>query len=175
MTKIALIDLETTGLDPAKHEIIEIACIILDSGDFSVKKTLEIKVKPENPEHGDPKAFEVNGYNSFDWQEAADLKFAMTELARITSYATMLAYNVSFDYGFLKAAFDKTGVKDTMNYQRLDLLTLAWFQLPHLELKSWKLKSVAEHLGVPPEPTIHRAMNGALCAYEVLKKLRQPV
>ncbi len=172
MTKIALIDLETTGRDPAKHEIIEIVCLLIDSGSLEVLKRLEIKVKPEHPETGELKAFEVNGYKESEWRDAASLKQAMMHLASMTSYATMLAYNVSFDYGFLKAAYDKTGVKDEMNYQRLDLLTLAWFSIPHLKLTSWKLKAVAQYLGVPPEPEIHRAMNGALCAYEVLKKLR---
>lgn len=174
MTKLALMDVETTGLDPTKHEIIEIACILLNSDTLEVIKTLEIKVKPEHPETGDPKAFQVNGYNEQEWEDAIDLKSAMTQLAEMVGFATLITYNVTFDYGFLKAGFEKAGVKDPMNYQRLDLLTLAWFCIPHLLLPSWKLKSVAEHLRVPPEPTMHRAMNGAECAYGVLRKLKDP-
>lgn len=171
MTKIAIIDLETTGLDPAKHEILELACVLIEADTLREISRYEARIIPKHLETADVRALEVNGYSSEMWENAIELSEALLTISKLTSYAYLLGYNVSFDYGFLKAAYDQTGIKDESCYQRLDLLTLAWFRIPHLKLLSWKMKEVARYLEVPPEPAVHRAMNGVECAYAILKKL----
>lgn len=173
--KLAIIDLETTGLDPTTNEIIEIGLVVCDSHTFEVLDTWDIKVKPERPEDGHPDAYKVNGYNEEDWKEAVPLATALDWLSRKTRSMTMMAYNVSFDYGFLQAAFKKEGMKDPMNYHRLDLLTLAWANIPHSKMQSWSLKSVCSYLRIVPEAAIHRGAAGAGKAYEVYKALMSPV
>lgn len=170
---LALIDVETTGLDPEEHEIIEIGLIVCDSKNFTILDEWDVKIKPEHPETGHPKAFEVNGYNEEEWKDAVTLQQGMDWLARKVPGYTMMSYNVSFDLGFLQAAFKKTGVKDPMNYHRLDLLTLAWSKLPHSKMAGWSLKNVCSFLGIEPEPKVHRGANGARKAYEVYKTLME--
>ena len=36
------------------------------------------------------------------------------------------AHNATFDWGFMNEAFRKTGIKDEMDYHRLDILSIAW-------------------------------------------------
>ena len=170
--KFSIIDIETTGLDAQKHEIIEIACLMVNSN-LEIVDRYQSKVIPERPEDSDPTALLVNGYSEASWKRALPLKKVMADIAEMTQGTYLLAYNVSFDYAFLKAAFSKTGVQDGMKYQRLDLMTLAFFKIH--DITSWSLKSVSEYLGIKPEPSVHQAMNGATCAYEVFKRLtKQP-
>lgn len=172
---LALIDLETTGLDPETHEIIEIGLVVCDSKNFTILDEWDIKIKPEHPETGHPKAFEVNGYNEEEWKDAVDLRTGMDWLARKVKGATMMSYNISFDQGFLQAAFKKTGILDPMSYHRLDLLTLAWSKIPQTRISSWSLKNVCTHLGITPEAVVHRGAAGAGKAFEVYRALMERV
>lgn len=170
---LAIIDLETTGLDAQKDEIIEIGMVLCNSRDFTILDTFDVKVKPEHPETGHPKAYEVNGYNEEEWKDAVTLRQALILLTEKAQKATMMSYNVTFDSAFLQAAFSQTGVEDTMHYLRLDLMTLAWGKLPHSRMASWSLKSVCTFLDIKPEPAVHRGANGAMKAYEVYRRLTE--
>ena len=50
---LAFIDIETTGLNLLKHEIIEIGCV-LTTPDLKVIEDFELKIKPENIEECQP-------------------------------------------------------------------------------------------------------------------------
>lgn len=173
--RLAIIDIETTGLDPSFHEIIEIGMVLIDRETFTILDVMDVKVKPKRPEDGHLEAYKVNGYCEEDWKDAISLEEALALLASKTEKALMLSYNVSFDYAFLQAAFQKAGIKDTMHYHRLDLLTIAWVTIPHEKMQSWALKSVCSYLGILPEPKIHRGMNGAMKSYEVYRRLTEKV
>ncbi len=170
--KIAAVDIETTGLDPRKHEIIEIGVVLFESETGQILETLNLKVKPERPEDGEPKAYEVNGYTEEAWKDGMPLTEAMYLFREMTSGARMMAYNITFDWGFIQEAFRSTGASNGLHYHKLCLMSMAIIKLPHDKVKSWKLKDVAESLGIPPEPSVHRALNGAMSAYEVYKQLK---
>ena len=169
--KIALIDVETTGLNPDHHEIIEIGCVVFDSETFEIAHTFESKVKPLYPLRADPKAVQVNGYNINEWKDAPSLYEAMSRLAPLTRDATFCAHNVCFDNSFITRAYDKTSFPMTFSYRKLDIFTLAWSKIPHDKLASWSLKNICIYLNIEPEPDVHSALNGAMKAYEVYKKL----
>lgn len=174
--KLAIIDLETTGFDPRKHEIIEIGCVVVDEMTLEVIDQFDMKIKPEYIEDADPGAFKVNGYNEEEWKDGITLHQAMMQLyERLVPVpgekCLFMSYNVTFDWGFFQQALYKTGLPDPFNYHRLDLLTMAYCKIPHSKMQSWRLKSVCAYLRIVPEPKIHRGANGALKAYEVYKKL----
>lgn len=169
---IAITDLETTGLDPLFHEIIEIGLVVVRQPDWNILDMLEIKVKPEHPERITKEAVEVNGYNPKDWKHALDLDAAMTLYAPKVKNAMMAAHNITFDYGFIREAWRKTNIPDPMDYHRPDLWSIVWWTLRKItSLEKFNLKQICEYLGIPPEPKPHRALNGAMKELEVLKKL----
>jgi DNA polymerase III epsilon subunit-like protein len=98
----------------------------------------------------------------------------MQKYAEKTKDAIFCAYNVSFDWGFVNEAFRRVRIINPMstreNHSRLDLLTLAWQEGLKNE-DSLSLKNACKIFGVPPEPEPHSALNGAMTAYELFKKI----
>lgn len=170
---IVLVDCETTGLDSQKHDIIELGFIIFCSETFKVYGKFNFKIKPERIEDANPRALEVNGYSKKDWKDAISAKEALTFFADASQGCHFMAHNCPFDWSFVEAALKKYDIPHTLNYHKLDTLSIAWSKIPHDKLQSWSLKTICTYLKIPPEPKVHRALNGAECAYQVYKKLMQ--
>lgn len=169
--KIAITDLETSGLYSDKHEIVEIGLVVFNDETFEILDTMDIKVKPEHPENFDPIAKQVNGYNDEDWKDAIALSQAMQMYLQKTEGCMFCAHNMIFDFSFIDEALKKTGLLHKFDKHRIDLFTLAWSKIPHDKMPKWSLKTICEYLEIPPEPSVHRAINGAMAEYEVYKKL----
>lgn len=169
--KIAITDIETTGLNPLSHEIIEVGCIVFDSERPDPLFNINFKMKPNHIEEADPKALEVNGYSEKEWKKAMSQEEGLKFFAKATEGCHFMAHNVTFDWSFFESSFRRHGVPHSLNYHKLDTLSIAWAKIPHYKLTSWSLKTLCTFLGIPPEPKIHSALNGATCAYEVYRKL----
>lgn len=169
--KIALVDIETTGLDSTLHEIIEIGCIIFDHATFQVYGQMNFKVRPEHLQDAHPKALEINGYNKKEWKDAISLSEALMFFAKATEGCTFMAHNAMFDWSFIDFNLQKQKIPHSINKHKIDTVSIAWAKIPHDKVSSWSLKTLCSYFGIPPEPKIHRAINGAECAYQVYKKL----
>lgn len=153
---LAFIDTETTGTDPEKHEIIELAVIIAKQVERQGKgPSLEIieecewKIKPQRIEVADEQALRVNGYNEVDWMFAVDRKKAMEEFAKKTQSAIFVSHNLVFDYGFVMKAFDETGVENLMHYGKLDTISMAVARLYDIpQADRFSLRALCELLKV---------------------------
>jgi len=168
-TTLAFVDLETTGLDPFRNEILEIG-VVLYRPETDTHTEWSVKVKPERIEDAHPKALEINGYTEKAWTKAVTIEHALKELnKKCGPNATFLAYNATFDWSFLEVASARTGIALPFQYHRLCVMSMA---RKLLRLPSYTLKNVCEHLQIPPEPSVHRALNGARNAYEVYLKLK---
>jgi DNA polymerase III epsilon subunit-like protein len=170
---LAFTDIESTGLDVLTHEIIEIGLVVADQRTLAVIDELEVKVRPDSIELASPEALKVNGYRPEDWQDAVSLGEAMSVYAVKTAEAIFVAHNVTFDWSFIDMAFRLTGVRNGLDYHRLDILTMAWQKLRHSGLAKYNLNEIAKFVGAPGEPMPHRALNGARNAYEVFIRLAQ--
>ena len=117
---------------------------------------------------------ERNGYNEEAWREAIDLGMALKEYTEKTKDCIFCAYNVSFDWAFINENLYRYKIPNPMstreNHDRLDVLTLAWERGLKNE-KSLSLQNACRFFGVEPEPEPHSALNGAMTAYELFKKL----
>lgn len=186
---LAFTDIETTGVEPLKykilwyrpwqkqpiewHEIIEIGLVLVDQKNLKIINKLDIKIKPTHPERMTESVLKINGYDPNLWQDAVSITEAMTRYGAMTKDAIFCAHNMTFDWSFIDLAFQKTGVKNLMDYHRVDLFTMAWTKLNN-KLERFSQKTVNEFLGISPEPMPHRAVNGAMAAYENYKKLILP-
>lgn len=167
---LAITDLETTGDVPGVHEIIEIGLVVCRPDNFEILDTLNVKVKPLHIENAIPKALERNGYKEENWKGSGSLKDAMEIYSEKTKDAVFYAYNVTFDWGFIHEAFKQTGEKNNMDYHRFDIMSMVFSKFKNVS-GGVSLNNASKLLGIPEEAIPHNALNGAMQAYEVLKKL----
>lgn len=175
---LAFIDTETTGTDPEKHEIIELAVIIARQVTREGKgPTLEIieecewKIKPLHIERAEEDALRINGYNEVDWMFAVDRKKAMEEFSKKTQSATFVSHNLVFDYGFVSKAFEETGVENRMHYAKIDTISLAFGRLYDApQAERFSLRALCELLKVE-NTKAHTALADTRALVQVYKKL----
>jgi len=145
------IDIETTGLNLIKNEIIEIGCV-LTTPKLEVIEEFELKIKPEHIENADPVALKINHYNSMDWKSSISLKEAMNILCEKAKDCIMVGHNVSFDAGFLEHAFNQNKIANTMHYHKLDTISIAWAKLHNdSNLEHFSLREMCVHFGIKNE------------------------
>lgn len=167
---LAFIDIETTGLDFIKHEIIEIGCVIT-TPNLEIIEKFELKIKPENIENADPVSLKVNHYDSTKWEDAQNLKDAIKILSKKVKDCIMVGHNVSFDSEFLDSAFLKIKSKNTMHYHKLDTISIAWAKLHNKpEITHFSLRELCKHFDIKNE-NAHRALSDAHATFELYKKL----
>lgn len=175
---LAFVDLETTGLDPEKHEIIEVGCLIAEQlprlgkgPTLRIIDELNLRIKPEHLETAEPEALRLNGYNETDWLFAVDLKSALEALVKKAAGAVMVGQNVSFDWTFLERGFERTGVKHNFHYHKLDLLSMAFAKLYDAEaVQRFSLEALADYFGLKNEHA-HTAASDIKVTFEIYKRL----
>lgn len=171
MRPLAFVDCETTGLDPVRHELIEVAAIRVHPQTLVVESEVAIKVRPERIEDADPEALRINGYSEEAWADAVSLDEAMAQLAPVLGGAMLAGHNVAFDRGFLDAAWKRVGHRpENLDHHLLDTATLAWPLLSSGMLDSVSLTPVCKHLGIERGEE-HWALDDARASLEVARRL----
>ena len=161
MKPLVFLDLETTGLDPSRHEILEIGAIRVDGESFHETARLELRVLPERIEAADPDALAMNGYSPATWRDALPLKTALSSLSPLLDGCQLAGHNVCFDRSFLEAAWRRTGVTPPkMDHHILDTASLAWPLLGAGIVDSLSLSTVCRRFGISTERS-HRALSDA--------------
>lgn len=175
---LAFIDTETTGTDPNKHEIIELAVIIAKQVDrpgkgpkLEIIEEKEWKIKPAHLETAEEEALRVNGYNEVDWMFASDLKPVMEEFAKKTQSCSFVSHNLVFDYAFVQKAFEKTGVESNMHYAKLDTISIAFARLYDApQADKFSLRALCELFKIENSKA-HTALADTRALVAVYKKL----
>ncbi len=175
---LAFIDVETTGLDVDKHELIEIGCVLVrqisqegKGPSIEVLDEFEYKILPEHLETADPESLLINGYKAENWTEAIPLAEAMEKFSERVRGASFVAHNAFFDYEFIDHAFKKTGVKNFMHYHRLDTISIAFAKLYDVpEVEKFSLRFLCEYFGIENK-NAHTALSDVRATLEVYKKL----
>ncbi|MCE9549008.1 3'-5' exonuclease [Candidatus Nomurabacteria bacterium] len=166
----AFIDIETTGLNLTKHEIIEIGCV-LTTPDLEVIEEFELKIKPEHIEDADPVSLKINRYDPAKWEEAHSLEEALKILSKKTKDFIMVGQNVAFDSGFLELAFAKTNIPNLMHYHKLDTISIAWAKFhKDKDITHFSLREMCVRFGIKNEHA-HSGLSDARATYELYKKL----
>ena len=179
MTIFAAIDLETTGLAPAWHEVLEIAIVPLNP-DFTVSTVIPeftCRIRAEHPERADSTALNTNHLNPTEGENIADVRAELVQWAMengITSI-TPLAHNLAFDMAFVKTAFPEFSRifthhgRDSMRLA-ITLNDLARMQDGEVRFPSVSLRSLKLALDIEGEVQ-HHALEDAKDAAHVYRKL----
>lgn len=172
MRDLAWVDVETTGLVPRVHELLEVA-VVRTTPELEELERLEVKVRPEAIAVASPRALALNGYTPEAWADVLPLREALELVAPLLAGATLAGHNVAFDRSFLVAGFSGVGLAlpKAMDYHQVDTVALAWPLLAAGRVSSLRLEAVAAALGVVPQGRPHRALTDALTALQVARRL----
>jgi DNA polymerase-3 subunit epsilon len=182
--KVLYFDVETTGLDPVKHDIIQIAGLIEINGE--VKEEFEFKVRPLGKEEDiSQEALDIHGYTLDvirEFPEARETYNKLTALfgKHIDKYNKMdkftpAGYNAEFDMNFLKEFFNKNNdvyFGSWVNWKKVDPLPILYFldYAGRIKLENYKLATVAAHFGI--ELNAHDALSDIKATKAILTNLK---
>ncbi|AWN22168.1 DNA polymerase III subunit epsilon [Deinococcus irradiatisoli] len=107
-------DLETTGLSPEKDAIVEIGALKIRGGEIREHERFESLVRPVYPD-GSPRpipwqAARVHGIRDAMVAQAPVLSEVLPEFLEFVGGAAVVAHNVTFDSGFMRAAARRHGL-----------------------------------------------------------------
>lgn len=194
MTDIVFLDLETTGVRPEIHAIIEIGMVLPpDRTSAAIDPDWEIWIQLTEEELGnaDSDALKVNGYNRiarkrdykyYEESSSGDVTYRQTvrfnnrhslalDIAEHLDGALLAGNNVKFDQQFLELWLRRHGACPTWDYRVLDVPTYAagvWngMRAPDEVLIKPPFSSakVAKAFNVPEPEEAHTALGDALWA-----------
>ncbi len=136
-TIIAIVDVETTGLDPSHHEMVDLGALYVRPDGQELGRFF-VRIHPPHPERLDPGAAAVNGYSPARWRTlgAVDEVEAVRQwrafhdqMARAGgATVTFAALNAWFDQSFTDALLRRhnSSWRELFHYQILDLPSMAW-------------------------------------------------
>ena len=165
--KLCFLDLETTGLDPAKHGVVQIAGGLEVEG---VWIPFDFHPAPFETDILDPQALKVNGWKPSPEQPkpvAAWIQLTNTLGLHCDKYKPQdkylfVGWNAKFDADFLRAWFHKCGDQYYGSWfwePVLDLRPILMFLRPELrsKLPNFKLQTVCNALGLGEQGAVHDA------------------
>jgi oligoribonuclease (3'-5' exoribonuclease) len=132
---LAFVDVETTGLIPGYHEMIDIGIVMTDL-DGAELGELFIRIQPNHPERTDEGARAVNAFDERRWRELEALS-AEDATGRLVEFnnemagqknVLMVAFNSHFDTAFLDHLFrsQDRSWRELYHYFVLDIPSMAW-------------------------------------------------
>lgn len=158
----AIIDTETTGGNPAKDRIMEIA-VILHDGTKEIDEFSTL-VNPETPIA--PFIQTLTGINQDMLKDAPTFAEIAQRVLEITDNAIFVAHNVSFDYGVVRNEFKKLDIR----FERKQLCTVKLSREIMPDMNSYSLGKLCKEIGIEIEGR-HRAYGDAAATSKLFSLL----
>jgi DNA polymerase III alpha subunit (gram-positive type) len=169
---LAIIDLETSGLDPLIHEILDLAVLVVDQATLKVQTRYSARVRPTNIKRAAKRALAIVGYTDREWRTAVSLTAAMEVFSEKTRDAILCSTNIHLTRSFLDVAYQRCGVEDTTSYHHVDLMSMAWDRSADLGLARLTMAELSRKLNLESEPIPHRAAPGARAQLALLRAMK---
>jgi len=159
---VVVFDVETTGLDRERDEVIEIAARRLDhgviSGEFHAYLRNNIPVGSSESVHGFSDAFLAS-----KGEDALEVFIRFFEWC---ADSILIGHNVSFDIDMIRSNSIRLGIIPPA-FEWFDTLNMAHRFIPQ---KRYRLIDLAKSLKLEHVPT-HKATDDVLCTVDLLQKL----
>jgi DNA polymerase III epsilon subunit-like protein len=171
VSEVVFVDCETTGLDPDRHEIWEVALIYAE--------TERSWFLPVDLRRADPNALRVGRYYDRHPNGSDDPAAAAYQIARFLDGNHLVGAVPSFDAVFLQRFLNRHGEAATWHYHLIDVEALAVGWLyghgdPMTGILPWSSDLVSRGVGVDPDDfDRHTALGDARWAkaiYEAVTK-----
>ena len=165
--RLAWVDIETSGLDPVRDRVVEIAVLVTD-GDLNELDLYEQKIRLDTVGRlaASPRALAINGYTDVGWaDEPLSCEAIWKRVYDMTDRAILGGQNViQFDSKFIAAEMMRFGLRPNWDRRMADtyadsIRTMYALDVRHPETDkpTAALEFVYDALGGPPMPA-HRAL-----------------
>ena len=169
--KAVFVDIETTGVQVERHQIIDIAVVGPDEKDEWQSKMHVSDTALALASEG---AIKVTGFKKSEWVGAPKITEVLTSFMQRVRGHVLIGHNIMFDIGFIRRALGQVGIPaDFLPPPCVDTYMLAKQTLTHFGLKKFALDACNEFLGLPREGD-HRALGGALACKRLYETLTNP-
>ena len=155
-------DIETTGFNAAKNNIIEIGAVKVSEGRITDRFSTFVNPK-------EPIPFKITQLTTITDRMVEDAPYiteVLPEFLEFCGTCPLVAHNAKFDTGFIRQKAGDLGIETDFTY--LDTVAMAQALLP--DLGRFRLDNVAKALKVSLE-NHHRAVEDAECTAEIFMKL----
>jgi DNA polymerase III epsilon subunit-like protein len=167
---ILFLDFEMSGLDVGKHEIIEVAALVVSQPNFEIENSYYTKVLPKHIETADPKALKAIGFKASEWKEGISIKQVLLELSDLAPDCMLAGWAVQNEWDFLNAALEKEKLPYFHTHRLIEVFTLAYQKFRNdPSIKYINLPNVARALGIYIDQ--HKPDSDIRATYEIFKKL----
>ena len=158
--KFAILDVETTGLNPVTDRVIELGIVFMDDGEivgrenfiFNPERKLSSKIK------------QLTGLTDDLLEDAPFFEVFAEQIAYLTRDRIVVGHHVSFDYAFLRNEMKLSGVRFSRN--TLCTAELSRYLFP--QATSHSLAAATRRAGIINKRP-HRAMPDAMATSELLR------
>lgn len=162
--KFAVLDVETTGLNPVNDRVIELGIVFMDDGEivgsenfiFNPERKLSSKIK------------QLTGLTDAELEDAPYFEVFAEQIAHLTRDRIVVGHHVSFDYAFLRNEMKLSGVRFSRN--TLCTAELSRYLFP--QATSHSLAAATRRAGIINKRP-HRAMPDALATADLLSFMLQ--
>ena len=162
--EFVVLDVETTGLAPGRHRIIEVGAVIVRGGE-----QIAVFRKLINPQRHIPQFItQFTGINERMVARAAPASAVLPKLREFIGARPLVGHNVGFDLGFLAYEADRCGMSGAFPLDGIDTIGLARRYLTGM--RRAKLDYVAAALHIPVH-TRHRALPDAELTARIFAQL----
>ena len=170
MSRVGVIDFETTGLSPAMGDrATEIAIVLLEGGKvvgrYQSLMNAGVRISPFIEQY--------TGISNEMIRSAPPVADVMAEALRFVQGVPLVAHNASFDQRFWAAELGRLGPDATTNHSFACTMLLSRRLYP--QAGSYRLQSLASFHALPSAGRAHRAMADAEVAAALLARIQQDI
>ena len=155
-------DLETTGLSPQEHEIIEIGALKVREGKV-VDRFMEF-VHPDKPIT--PMIINITHITNDMVAGARSCPEVIHDFLSFCEDDVLIGHNVMFDYSFVKCS----AVREGLTFEKMGIDTLKIARKVHKDFESKSLGALCDYYHIE-NPAAHRAYYDALATAKLYQTL----
>jgi len=164
----AVVDFETTGLNPETDRIVQLAVVVIN-GEGGTLSSFDTIVKPESPAEYQHGAEHIHGISAEQVTRGMSLREALIQLWAISDGNVFTAHNAQFDLGFLHAESQRVGLDNHID-THIDTLDLSRRINGTDPSRRHNLFALCEHYGIERDK-VHDAKSDAVATAQLLMHL----
>ncbi|MGI6492865.1 MAG: type I-E CRISPR-associated endoribonuclease Cas2e [Pelotomaculum sp.] len=159
-----VIDVETSGLNPEEHQIIELGAILVEA--HRITERFSLLVRPQ--EAITSQIEKITGItNAMLQKEGVEISLALPQFIAFLRDLPVVSHNVDFDYSFLRKACAMCNLPLFSN-RSIDTLTLSRRKIK--QVVNYKLSTLAKYFEIETKQ-VHRSLADCETTYQLYEKL----